>query len=63
VTIAERLSALAERRLKMRYEAFVDDHYDEVRELQRWLDIDTFDRRAINRRLADLAIASAGQTI
>ena len=63
MTIAERLSALAERRLEMGYDAFVDEHYDDVRELQRWLEIDRFDRRAVNRRLAELAIASTGQTV
>jgi hypothetical protein len=62
VTIAERLSALAERRLKIGYEAFVDEHSNEVRELQRWLEIDRFDRRVVNRDLAELGIASAGQT-
>ena len=61
VTIAERLSALAERRLVMGYDAFVDDHYDEVvLELLTWLEVDRFDRRAANRQLAELATASAG---
>jgi hypothetical protein len=63
VTIAARLSSLAECRLRMGYGEFVDEHYDEVRELQRWLEIDRFDRRAVNRHLAELAIASAGQTV
>jgi Plasmid pRiA4b ORF-3-like protein len=60
VSIAERLSALAQRRLGMGYAAFIDDHYDDVRELQRWLEIDRFDRRAVNRRLAERAVAPMG---
>ena len=47
----------------MGYEAFVDEHCSEMRELQRWLEIDRFDRRAANRQLAELATASAGQTV
>ncbi|MBV9172110.1 MAG: plasmid pRiA4b ORF-3 family protein [Chloroflexi bacterium] len=62
VTIAERLSALAERRLVKGYDGFVDDHYDEVRELQRWLEIDRFDRPSVNRHLAELATGCAGRT-
>jgi hypothetical protein len=63
VTIAERLRALAERRLNMGYEAFVDDYAADVQLLLDWLEIDRFDRRAVNRHLAELAIASAGQTV
>jgi hypothetical protein len=61
VNIAERLTALAERRLDTGYEAFVHDHYDDVQELQRWLEIERFDRRTVNRHLAELAIALAGR--
>jgi hypothetical protein len=63
VTIAERLSALAELRLAMGYDAFVHDHEDDVWQLLEWLEIDRFDRRAANRRLAELMIASVEQTV
>jgi hypothetical protein len=57
VTIAERLSPLAERRLEMGSGAFVDDHEEDVWQLLDWLEIDRFDRRAVNRRLAEVAVA------
>ena len=53
--IADRLYDLAERRLAMGGEAFVHDHYQDVRQLLRWLEIDCFHRRAANRRLAERA--------
>jgi hypothetical protein len=40
--------------------AFVDDHYEDVLQLLGWLEVDRFDRRAVNRRLAELAIAPVG---
>jgi Plasmid pRiA4b ORF-3-like protein len=57
LTIADRLSALAERRLPVGYEAFVHDHYEDVQQLLEWLEIDRFDRRAANKRLAGAAVA------
>lgn len=57
LNIADRLYDLAERRLAMGGEAFVQDHYEDVLQLLRWLEIDPFDRRAVNRRLAELAVA------
>ena len=57
LTIADRLSALAERRLALGCEAFVHDHYDDVQQLLEWLAIDRFDRRAANQRLAEVAVA------
>jgi hypothetical protein len=56
LTIADRLSALAERRFAVGYEAFVHDHYEDVQHLLEWLEIDRFDRRAANRRLAGVAV-------
>jgi len=56
LTITDRLSALAERRLAVGYEAFVHDHYEDVQHLLEWLEIDRFDRRAANRRLAGVAV-------
>ena len=41
-------------------EAFVHDHHEDVLQLLRWLEIDRFDRRATNRRLAELAVARVG---
>ena len=41
----------------MCYEPFVHDHYEDVRQLLEWLEIDRFDRRAANRRLAEVAVA------
>jgi hypothetical protein len=61
VTIAEQLRTLAERRLNMGYEAFVHDHYEDVLHLLAWLEIDRFDRRAVNRRLAELSLDNAGR--
>jgi hypothetical protein len=61
VTIAEQLRALVERRLDMGYQAFVHDHEEDVLHLLAWLEIDRFDRRAVNGRMADLAIGTAGR--
>jgi hypothetical protein len=58
LTIADRLSALLERRLDLGYDAFVHDHYEDVQQLLEWLEIDRFDRRAANRRLAEVAGAA-----
>ena len=57
LTLAERLSALAECRLAVGCEAFVHDQYEDVQQLLEWLEIDRFDRRAANRRLARVAVA------
>jgi Plasmid pRiA4b ORF-3-like protein len=59
--IADRLYDLAERRLAMGGEAFVHDHYKDVLRLLHWLEIDRFDRRAVNRRLAELAVVPVGR--
>jgi len=48
------------RRLDIGGEAFVHDHHKDVLQLLRWLEIDRFDRRATNRRLAELAVARVG---
>ncbi|WP_338181602.1 plasmid pRiA4b ORF-3 family protein [Candidatus Dormiibacter inghamiae] len=47
VTIARRLADLLE-------EGVIDDHREELLELRRWLVIDCFDRRAVNRQLAQV---------
>jgi hypothetical protein len=60
VTIADRLYDLAERRLTMGGEAFVHDHAEDVLQLLHWLEIDRFDRRAVNRHLAERAVAPVG---
>jgi len=52
VDIADRLLELAELRVAIGGDAFVHDHYEDVVQLLRWLEIDRFDRRAVNRRLA-----------
>ena len=61
LNVADRLYALAKRRMAMGGEAFIHDHYDDVQQLLGWLEIDRFDRRAVNQHLAELAIASAGR--
>ena len=53
--------ALAERRLDIGYEAFMHDHDEDVCHLLEWLQIDRFDRRAVNRRLAQLSAANASR--
>ncbi len=53
IGIADQLMELVERRLVMGGEAFVHDHYEDVLRLLRWMEIDRFDRRAVNLRLAD----------
>ncbi len=60
LNIADRLFELAKLRLDIGGEAFVDDHYEDVLQLLRWLEIDRFDRRATNRRLAERAVAHVG---
>ena len=60
LSIADRLYELAMRRLDIGAEAFVHDHYENVLQLLRWLEIDRFDRRATNRRLAELGVAPVG---
>jgi Plasmid pRiA4b ORF-3-like protein len=60
LNIADRLYELARRRLAMGGAAFVDDRYEDVLQLLAWLEVDRFDRRAVNRRLAELAIAPVG---
>ena len=61
LNIADRLYELAKCRLAIGGEAFVHDHYEDVMQLQRWLEIDRFDRRTVNRRLAELAVAPVGR--
>jgi Plasmid pRiA4b ORF-3-like protein len=56
-TIADQLYELAKCRLALGYDAFVHDHYEDVQQLLEWLEIDRFDRRATNRRLAEVAVA------
>ena len=41
-------------------EAFVHDYYEDVMQLLRWLEIDRFDRRAVNLRLAEHVAAPVG---
>ncbi len=53
ISIADQLMKLVNRRLVIGAEAFVHDHYEDVKQLLRWLEIDRFDRRAVNRRLED----------
>ena len=60
LNIADRLFELAKLRFDIGGEAFVDDHYEAVLQVLRWLEIDRFDRRATNRRLAELAVARVG---
>jgi hypothetical protein len=60
LNIADRLFELAKLRLDIGGEAFVHDHYEDVLQLLRRLEIDRFDRRATNRRLAELAVARVG---
>jgi len=62
LNIADRLYELAKRRLAVGAEAFVHDYYEDVLQLQRWLEIDRFDRRGANRRLAALSVASTVRT-
>ena len=47
VTIARRLADVLE-------EGVIEDHREELMELRRWLLIDRFDRRAVNRQLAQV---------
>jgi hypothetical protein len=55
IDIADQLMELAERRLVIGAETFVDEHYEDVMRLLRWLEIDRFDCRAVNLRLAEAA--------
>ena len=55
IDIADQLMELAERRLVIGAETFVDEHYEDVMRLLRWLEIDRFDCRAVNQRLAEAA--------
>jgi hypothetical protein len=58
--MADGLYELAKRRLDIGGEQFVHDHYEDVLHLLRWLEIDRFDRRGGNRRLAELAGTRVG---
>ncbi len=58
IGIADQLMELVERRLVIGGETFVHDHYEDVLRLLRWLEIDRFDRRAANRRLAEHAVVA-----
>jgi hypothetical protein len=49
---------LVERRIAIGGEAFVHDHYEDVMQLMRWLEIDRFDPRAVNRRLAEHGVVA-----
>ena len=60
ISIADQLMELVERRLVIGGEAFVHDHYEDVMRLLRWLEIDRFDRRAVNLVLAEHAAARVG---
>jgi hypothetical protein len=60
ISIADQLMELVERRLVIGGEAFVHDHYEDVLRLLRWLEIDRFDRRAVNRRLTEHVAAPVG---
>ncbi len=60
VGVADHLMELVDRRLAMGGEAFVHDHYEDVMQLLRWLEIDHFDRRAVNRRLAEDGVPAQG---
>ena len=60
VSIADQLMELVERRLVIGGEAFVHDHHEDVIRLLRWLEIDRFDRRAVNLRLAEQVAAPVG---
>jgi hypothetical protein len=53
ISIADRMLELVERRLVIGAETFVHDHYEDVMQLLRWLEIDRFDRRGVNQRLAE----------
>src|SRR5713226_1476920 len=53
ISIADQLMELVERRIAIGCEAFVHDHYEDVMQLLRLLEIDRFDRRALNLRLAE----------
>jgi hypothetical protein len=57
---ADRLMELLERRLVIGCEAFVHDHYEDIMQPLRWLEIDRFDRRAVNRRLTEHVAAPVG---
>jgi hypothetical protein len=59
VDVADRLLELVELRVAIGGDAFVHDHYEDVMQLLRWLEIDRFDRRAINQRLAEHVGAQA----
>ncbi len=58
ISIADQLMELVERRIAIGGEAFVHDHYEDVMQLMRWLGIDRFDRRAVNRRLAEHGVVA-----
>ena len=60
ISIADQLMELVERRLIIGAETFVHDHYEDVMQLLRWLEIDRFDRRAVNSRLAEHVAAPVG---
>lgn len=63
VDSAERLMELLERRVAAGGEAFVHDHYEDVMHVMFWLGIDCFDRRGVNRQLAERAVrAQLGRT-
>jgi len=58
ISVADQLMELVERRLIIGAETFVHDHYEDVMQLLRWLEIDRFDRRAVNRCLAAHAVVA-----
>ena len=36
--------------------AFVHDHYEDIMQVMFWLGVDQFDRRAVNRQLAERGV-------
>jgi len=53
---------LVDLRAAMGYDAFVHEHAEDVLEVMRWLSVERFDRRAVNRQLAQAA-ATARRTV
>ena len=49
---------LLERRAVIGGEAFVHDHYEDVMHVMFWLGIDRFDRRTVNRQLAERVVGA-----
>lgn len=58
VDSAERLMELVELRAAIGGEAFVHDHYEDVMQVMFWLGTDRFDRRGVNRQLAERVVGA-----